>query len=262
MTRYSGTTPSWWPAARNEIDQELHNFADKVEKKLIEFAQQPLKHLAKKNLFLYRLRGVSSPEELAETALQAFSSSSEETMFGQLLENCAIIVGKHARQGRKSAIEGIDMEYGEKNLLTILQIKSGKNWGNSSQHKQMASTFAKARRIYTQGSPNRQIQCIEGIAYGERQAVDKGNHWRYVGPAFWEEISGGWGTLSKEFMDVLAKHAQNGFNEAREHARIETARVLEAKQLVQNDAILWTELHNCISEGTWKKNHRSNPAQK
>ena len=65
----------------------------------------------------------------------AYLSSSEETIFGGVLEKIAILICKHAKGGRKSSAEGIDLEYESNGERTIMQIKSGTNWGNSSQHK-------------------------------------------------------------------------------------------------------------------------------
>lgn len=45
--------------------------------------------------------------------VDAFLSSSEETMFGNVLEGIAIDICSHAKGGRKSSTESIDLEYDE-----------------------------------------------------------------------------------------------------------------------------------------------------
>ena len=80
--------------------------------------------------------------------IKAFLSSSEETRFGSIFEGCAEIVCKYGRNGQKSGIEGIDIEYSENIAKRVLvQIKSGRNWGNASQKKQLKNYFEKASRI-------------------------------------------------------------------------------------------------------------------
>ena len=90
------------------------------------------------------MRAVNDTEQFATSSLDAFLSSSEETMFGTLVEQCAVVICRHGKGGMKSTAEGIDIEYVENGARTIIQVKSGKHWGNSSQRKKMKEYFTKA----------------------------------------------------------------------------------------------------------------------
>ena len=73
----------------------------------------------------------------------------------------------------------------------IISIKSGPNWGNSSQIKKMKDNFEKAKRILrTTGSKTDNIIAVNGCCYGIDNNPDKGFYFKYCGQAFWELISG------------------------------------------------------------------------
>ncbi len=153
--------PSWWPAVEAEIDGLLRGFTDDLRKKL---RADPLKVLRRKNPFLFRVRCGRDAHELTRMVIDAYLSSSEETMFGNIIEEVAIAVCGHAKGGRKSAAEGIDLEYDENDTRTIIQVKSGPNWGNSSQRKKLADNFISAAKRLRQ--TNVTARCVEGISYG------------------------------------------------------------------------------------------------
>lgn len=49
-------------------------------------------------------------------------------------------------------IENIDLEYDRAATRTLVQIKSGPNWGNASQKRALQERFASATRTLKQGS--------------------------------------------------------------------------------------------------------------
>ncbi len=73
----------------------------------------------------------------------------------------------------------------------IVSIKSGPNWGNSSQIKKMRDNFIKAKRILGSNrtsSPN--IIAVNGCCYGKDSSPDKGDYLKLCGQKFWTFISG------------------------------------------------------------------------
>ncbi len=138
--------PAWWSEVEQDADKTIIGFTDKLRKKLIE---SPEKIIKRKNPFLFRIRIVNDVDELADMILNAYLSSSEETMFGNILEEIAVSICKHAKGGRKSGIHNIDLEYDQNEIRTIIQIKSGMNWGNSSQQKTLRSSFETATKGYS-----------------------------------------------------------------------------------------------------------------
>ena len=247
--------PTWWPQVEVELDGLVANFTAKIETRLRDFQRRPFHYLARKNPFLYRLRAMDHPEQLATAVLEAFLSSSEETMFGGMIEDCAIAVCRHAKGGQKSSAENIDLEYRsdhDQRSVTIVQIKSGPNWGNSSQRRKMVQDFQIAVRRLRQGMSIRDVRCIEGTCYGESAERDKGSHVLLVGPRFWEEITD-WSGTSDAIMSVMGRHAQNGLAEARAAAREALIEALRAAGLASADAIDWPRLHAYLSAGQWRR---------
>jgi len=207
------TRPDWWADAEPEIHAAVAGFAEWVNAKVA--TVQPYKLIAK-NPFLFRARAPDDAAQFADRLIDAFLSSSEETHFGEILEAIAVSVCTAAKGGRKSSSEGVDLEYDEGGLRTVAQVKSGVNWGNSSQRKRLVDEFNAAKVRLRQGGI--EARCIEGCCYGPSGTKDFGSHVRLVGNAFWFDVSG-WSGTGKAVLKVIAHYASDGLAEARETAR-------------------------------------------
>lgn len=122
--------------------------------------------------------------------LNAHLSSQEETIFGEFLEGLAIFICQKVYNGKKSAAEGIDLEFEKEGIKYIVSIKSGPNWGNSSQIKKMIDNFRKAKRILRSSGTVMNIIAVNGCCYGQDNSPDKGEYFKLCGQRFWEFISG------------------------------------------------------------------------
>ena len=235
--------PHWWKTAEAEADEAIEGFTLKLRSKL---AESPEKIIKRKNPFLFRIRVVNDVHELANMVTDAYLSSSEETMFGNVLEDITLAVCKHAKNGRKSGIANIDLEYDQDNIRTIIQVKSGTNWGNSSQHKALRTAFDNAVRVLRQGRTRMAVRCIEGICYGKSEIKDKGAYQRIVGYRFWEDISD-WEGTAKGVMNLLGRHAGNGLYEIREEARDRMVEFLRDSNAVSPDGgVRWDALLDIV----------------
>jgi len=143
--------------------------------------------LSRKNPYLFKAKNVITAEQLVRQLLDAHLSSHEETVFGDFLESLAVHVCFLTFDGWKSAAEGIDLEFDRDGIRHIVSIKSGPNWGNSSQIKKMRDYFRQARKIYGQ---KRSLVAINGCCYGRDSKPDKGDYLKLCGQSFWELISG------------------------------------------------------------------------
>jgi len=145
--------------------------------------------LKRKNPYLFRAKYVIAAE-LIQGLLDAHISSNEETIFGDWLEGLAIFINNKVFDGRKSGITGIDLEFDTNGTRNIVTIKSGPNWGNSSQIAKMISDFKTARKTLRTSNSQLQIVAVNGCCYGRDKNPDKGDYFKYCGQRFWEFISG------------------------------------------------------------------------
>jgi hypothetical protein len=143
----------------------------------------------RKNPYLFRAKNLLEADELVSAMLDALLSSSEEEIFGRFLEKLAIFVSEQAYQGKKSSAEGIDLEFDRDNIRYIVSVKSGPNWGNSSQQKRMKDNFNNALKVQRQGNPKFQVQAVLGICYGKSKDGDKGLYLKKMGQSFWYFLS-------------------------------------------------------------------------
>ena len=146
--------------------------------------------LKKKNPYLFKAKHLLTANEIVQGIADAYFSSGEETLSGDWLEGLAIFINHKVYGGWKSGIPNIDLEFDKHNTRYIVNIKSGPNWGNSSQITKMKSDFKTAQRTLRTSNSNLVVVSINGCCYGIDNHPDKGDYFKYCGQEFWEFISG------------------------------------------------------------------------
>ncbi len=147
------------------------------------------KVLGRKNAYLFRAKHLELAADLVKALVDAFLSSQEETLFGDFLEGLAIFANKKVYGGRKSGIEGIDLEFDLDGVRQIVTIKSGPYWGNAGQIQKMRESFRKAIRTLRTSRSRLQIQAVNGCCYG-RDNRERGDYKKLCGQKFWSYLTG------------------------------------------------------------------------
>lgn len=129
-------------------------------------------------------------EQIIKGLVDAHISSNEETIFGDWLEGLAIFINNKVFDGKKSGISGIDLEFDNEGKRNIVTIKSGPNWGNSSQIAKMILDFKTAKKTLRTSNSQLHIFAVNGCCYGIDNKPDKGDYFKYCGQRFWEFVSG------------------------------------------------------------------------
>lgn len=151
--------------------------------------------LKRKNPYLFKAKNFELAGDLVKSIVDAFLSSQEETIFGNLLEGFAIYVSHRLYGGFKSELKSIDLEFERDGIYYIVGIKSGTNWGNSDQVTKMRENFKLAREILNQRGLALTIQAVNGCIYGKDRSPFKTNsdpeknYYKYAGQDFWRFIS-------------------------------------------------------------------------
>lgn len=165
------------------------------------------KVLKRKNPYLFKAKYALTAEKIIRGIVDAHISSSEEGIFGDWLEGLAIFINEKVYGGKKSGILGIDLEFDKDNIRYIVNIKSGLNWGNSSQIKKMISDFNTAKKTLRTSNSKLNIVAINGCCYGRDNQPDKGEYFKYCGQSFWEFLSGN-ENLYTEIIEPLGHKAK------------------------------------------------------
>ncbi len=173
---------------KSYVENNIGSFHSKRLQSLEELKLSKI--LTRKNPYLFKAKNILTAHDLVKTLLDAHLSSQEETIFGDFLESLAIFINEKVYGGKKSSAEGIDLEFDKNGIRYIITIKSGPNWGNSSQINKMEDNFRKAKRILRTSNSKLQIIAVNGCCYGREDNTDKGNYLKYCGQKFWEFISG------------------------------------------------------------------------
>ncbi len=170
----------------------------------------------RKNPYLFKAKNIEIAGDLAKSILDAFLSSQEETIFGDLMENLAIHVCSEVFNGKK-AEEGkyrsVDLIFDRDKKSYIVGIKSGPNWGNSDQVNTMKRNLKIAKKIIRAELNKNNVVSVNGCIYGRDNNPHKINkdpdlsYYKICGQAFWELISGD-DQLYKKLIQPLDKEAR------------------------------------------------------
>ena len=171
----------------------------------------------RKNPYLFRAKNIETAGDLAKGILDAFLSSQEETMFGDLMERLAIHVcqevfgGKKAEEGK---YRSVDLIFERDKTIYAVGIKSGPNWGNSDQINTLKRNLKTAKGMLREKSGKKQIVSVNGCMYGrdnKPHKMDKKDpglsYHKICGQSFWELISGD-DQLYKKIIQPLSKEAK------------------------------------------------------
>jgi len=171
----------------------------------------------RKNPYLFKAKNIDTAGDLAKAILDAFLSSQEETIFGDLMENLAVHVCSKVFGGRKAEekkYKSVDLIFSRDKKFYIVSIKSGPNWGNSDQINAMRKNFKSARKIIQIELGARSIIAVNGCMYGRDKnphKVSRKNpalsYHKICGQPFWELISGD-DQLYKKIIQPLDKEAK------------------------------------------------------
>ncbi len=170
----------------NYVNENIVYFHKRRLKSLEELK---LGKLLKKNPYLFKAKNIQTAEGLIDNLLEAFLSSSEEKLFGDFLEDLAIFIASMTCDGHKSSATGIDLEFINDNVHYLVSIKSGPNWGNSSQQTKLEQDFKKAVATVKQSHLKLNVQPVLGICYGKTKTSYLRGYWKIVGQNFWYFIS-------------------------------------------------------------------------
>lgn len=212
--------------------QLLEKYVDEVimkpfhEKRLEKLNKLKLNHVLKrKNPYLFKAKNIETAGDFIRYLLDAFLSSQEETIFGNLMENLAIYISEIVYDGKKAEenkYKSIDLIFKKGNKTYIVGIKSGVYWGNSDQISRMRNNFKNAKVLLREEGVKNEIIAVNGCMYGKDTKPFKDNldkekvYYKYCGQVFWELISGDsqlYKTIIKP-IDEEAKKREESFKKA------------------------------------------------
>jgi hypothetical protein len=233
------------------VVQHIGDFHSRRIEKLRELQLETV--LARKNPYLFRAKNIVTVSEFVQSILDAYLISQEETLFGDFLEGIAQFVANRVYDGYKPKdLEGIDLLIHKEDRIYVVEIKSGPNWGNSSQRKKMIQNFTLARNALTLRYPTTQIVAVNGCCYGRDNQRNKqnGTYWKLCGQDFWRFLSGD----DRLYIDLIqplsaqAKERNQAFHE--EYGKLINQLTISftARFCTSDYAIDWEKLLKWVSE--------------
>jgi hypothetical protein len=184
------------------------------------------KVLKRKNPYLFKAKNIQTPEELVNSLVDATLSSSEEGLFGHFLEELAVFVNRMVFGGEKSSSAGLDLDFTRDGIRYVVSIKSGPNWGNSSQQKALKRDFHRALITIRQSHQYLNVRAILGVCYGNHPTKDYGEFTRICGQAFWDFISGD----SRPYLEIIDSI---GFEARKSNDAYQAEKAIVVKRLIE-----------------------------
>ncbi len=175
--------------------------------------------LKRKNPYLFKAKNIKTAEELIRYILDAFLSSQEETVFGDLMEKLAIHICKAVYGGYKAEqgkFKSIDLIFDRDGKTYVVGIKSGPHWGNRDQQDAMKRNFIAGKALLRAEGNTQEIIAVNGCCYGKDSRPNKGEYLKLCGQEFWSLISGEDDLYTKiiEPLDEEAQQKDDMFKDA------------------------------------------------
>lgn len=226
----------------NAIAVALENFYKSLIEKID--GLDVVKIMKRKNPYLYRAKAMENASDIVNSVLNAFISSSEETIFGNcFFEPIAIA----ASGGNKALAEGVDImiQDNDSNTIYAVAVKSGTSVFNADSKKRQEQNFMAASKLAQQAKAR--FEAYIGYAYGKKKMSDRGTPKIYqelAGKKFWEELTGEEDFYLKiiRFMGTLPEQYVSAYKESYNKAFNRLVREFSNKFCKEDGSIDWEKL--------------------
>ncbi|MBI3119617.1 MAG: cytoplasmic protein [Candidatus Hydrogenedentes bacterium] len=198
-------------AVKTLVATHLQNFY----KRRIEILSllQLKKTLRRKNPYLFRAIGMEEADEIIESLLQAYMSSSDEGIFGNIFFEP---LAKAVSCGEISPTPGVDVAVQTDTRYMAFAVKSGPSVFNADSKQRQDQHFqALRKRLY---KLNKNFDPIVGYCYGRKRDIPNPRYCfrEPAGQAFWEELTGDpdfYLEIIRLMADEPKKHKENYLQE-------------------------------------------------
>lgn len=145
--------------------------------------------LLNNNAYLMAVMELYSAEEIIAKLLDNCLISAEEVFINDFLKDLAIFIASQTCNGYKSTAPGVDLEFFNRDVHYIVSVKSGWNWGNSSQQRKLEEDLRNAAARLKQAHRSANVQTVLGICYGKSKTTYLRGYLKISGQNFWYLIS-------------------------------------------------------------------------
>jgi hypothetical protein len=174
--------------------KEVELFADKMLADLFRQSRDYLSHLGFEEFiavspFTLLLRDMSNVGEIVISLLDISISKKQEEIISSLFADFAAFIVNKSCNGYKSTEQGVDLEFINRGIHYVVSVKSGTNWGNSSQQNKLEQDLKNAVARIKQSQHGANVQPVLGICYGKTKTSYVRGYLKIVGQNFWYLIS-------------------------------------------------------------------------
>lgn len=214
-----------------------------------------LAQLLKKNPYLYKIRGISTPEDYIRSTLPDFITSSEETVFGQEFFEP---LGLEISNGKVSLGKGTDFSVETANKITVYSFKSGTNVQNASAMEKQGQEFTETTSRLTKMKKSVEGVRISGYGTTNSPPTKKRPYRIVAGQAAWEELTGDPDFYKKivKYMPEESDTDRDNYTNEFENAVERLTKKFEDEYTTNDGSIDWEKIVDITSKKRKKKSQK------
>jgi len=221
----------------DHIKERLQVFVERFyESMTTKLEGMTLKNITDKNPYLLRVKGFNTASDIVNSALNAYVSSAEETVFGnEVFEPLA----KEVCNGNKALAEGVDVMIERDREIFAIAVKSGPRVFNADSKKRQIQNFEKAKKLAQQA--RKAYYPVIGYCYGRKDT--EGHAYEMAGQTFWQAVSGDEKFYARilEWMEVPAT-VRDSYKGAFDRASNRLVREFASQYCDKTGEIMWEKL--------------------
>ncbi|MDR3234201.1 MAG: hypothetical protein LBT46_11160 [Planctomycetaceae bacterium] len=235
------------------IEERIGKFHNTREEKLNGLdLRDMLKH---KNPYLFKAKNILTAQDLIKGFLDTYLHTQEETFFGNFLQDIAIFVcgqvynGERIDKSLNSELKKFDLGFQKEQTYYLVEIKSGWNWGNSGQIRDLTlKTQSAINQLKTY--KNCEVVIVNGCCFGKRKVNEMtGGYLKICGQQFWKFISDDEGLYIDIIEPVGHRAKERSMSYQKIYAQVVNKFTLAFSQEFCDDGIInWERLTRFVSE--------------
>ena len=163
------------------------------------------------NSFLIRAKYGIMPYDAFKILFYEYYYRQEVELFERFMKELAISLCQLTREGKQSALEGIDLEFVSDGITYLVVVKSDSRWWFTQDIHQMQQCFRKSKKAVQEIIPQAKISCVEGFCFGKYFQPPGKSYSTLCGADFWKLISGSEDLFP--LIEPLRKQMGNLYNE-------------------------------------------------
>jgi len=229
--------------------KEIEYFVDKLMAEFYRRTREFLESLSFQELmvtnpYMLGITGTMLAAQIVQRFVDMAIAKRQEELVERFFADLALFVANQTFGGYKSSAHGVNFEFLDGGVHYLVSMRSGPEWGSSSQQAELAQDLKEAVSHTKESSPTTKVRPVLGICYGKAKTSKVNGYLRVEGQNFWYLISKHRGLYTEivELMESKARKHDGAFLQERGRALNRFTKLFLDEFCTNSGAINWTKL--------------------